>query len=118
MSGIDRFTEGLDRFGLAYEKRGALVLVTLDVEPPHLPGPHQVGTDPPGDFPNAPPHWLHLRAHLGLPDEQGHPSQGRASELGPDWRKWSRQHPKWNGPMGVPEWVAHARSLLLQAYKV
>lgn len=112
MTGIERFVAGLAELGLAHEQRGNLVLVTLDVEPPDRPGPHQVGTDPPNDFPNVPPHWLHLRRDLNLP--QG---GGRDSELGPGWRKWSRKHPKWVAGAGVRQWVAHARSLVLLAQK-
>lgn len=102
----------LAEMGFALEQRGNLVLVTLDVEPPELPGPHQVGADPPNDFPGVPPHWLHLRRDLSLPD-----GGGRESELGDGWRKWSRQHPKWVGGAGVREWLAHTRSLLLMAQR-
>lgn len=110
MSGIDRFMTGLRALGIECEQRGNLVVATLEDSPLGLPGPHEVGADPPGDFPNIPPHWVHLRTELVLPN--GGP---RASELGESWRKWSRQHPRWKPGYGSREWVAHVRSLLLTA---
>jgi hypothetical protein len=111
MSGIARFIDGLGVLGLAAEERGGLVVVTIDVAPEGAPGPHQVGTDPPSDFPRVPPHWLHLRRGLVLPDDPG-----GASELGEGWWKWSRPHPKWRGDDDpVRRWVAHARSLVVTA---
>jgi hypothetical protein len=110
MTGVDRFMAALKDLGLECEQRGQLVVVTLDVSPLNSSGRHQVGADPPNDFPNVPPHWLHLRSDLALP--QG---GAQASELGTDWRKWSRPHPKWVAGAGGREWVSHARSLLLVA---
>ena len=112
MGGLERFMTGLKELGLECEQRGQLVVVTLDVSPPDLPGPHLVGADPPPDFPNIPPHWLHLRSEFALPE-----GKSRESELGPGWRKWSRKHPKWPPGAGARDWLAHARSLLLVAYK-
>lgn len=113
MSGPDRFMTDLTALGLKSERRGNLVLVTLDIEREDLPGPLQVGADPPADFPNVPPHWLHAPRQLALPS--GNP---QASELGPDWLKWSRQHPSWkSGTNGAKLWLAHARSLVLAATK-
>lgn len=112
MDGLKRFTADLERLGFECEQQGQLVVVTLDVTPPELPAYRMVGADPPPDFPNIPPHWLHLSSELALP--QGKP---RESELGPGWRKWSRKHPKWPPGAGVREWVAHARSLLIVANK-
>jgi hypothetical protein len=111
MSGVARFMVGLQELGLEAEERGGLVVVTLDVGPASAPGPHQVGTDPPSDYPRVPPHWLHLRRGLVLGEDPG-----RASELGDDWWKWSRAHPKWKDSDSAARlWVAHARSLLLVA---
>lgn len=111
MSGIARFVADLEGLGFTPERRGDLVLVKLDVALPGAPQLNQVGTDPPKDFPNVPPHWLHLRKELVLDGEEG-----RESELGADWRKWSRKHPDWpGGANGIQSWLAHARSLLLSA---
>lgn len=111
MGGIDRFTDGLEERGFVTERRGNLVLVELDVALPAAPELNQVGTDPPEDFPTVPPHWLHLRKELVLDGEEG-----RDSELGDEWRKWSRKHPDWpGGDNGIQSWLAHARSLLLSA---
>ena len=113
MSGIEEFAARLEELGVKTERRGDLVIATLDVGPPDIPGPHLVGTDPPTDFPNIPPHWLHLSRDLQLPG-----GGGKRSELGDGWLKWSRQHPKWRGgEHGVRHWLAHARSLLLTAHK-
>lgn len=109
MSGLAAFMAGLRELGLEAEQRGGLVLVTLDVGPASAPGPHQVGTDPPNDFPGVPPHWLHLRKGLVLTEDPG-----QASELGEEWWKWSRAHPKWKASNNAARlWVAQARSLLL-----
>jgi hypothetical protein len=102
---------GLERLGLACQKRGSLVLVTLDVGPADLGDERLVAADPPSDFPNVPPHWLHLHRGLLLPG-----GGGQASELGPEWLKWSRPHPKWRGgDHAASRWAAHARALLLTA---
>jgi hypothetical protein len=114
MSGLDRFVADLSALGLECERRNGLVLVTLDVERPDLPGPLRVGADPPNDFPNVPPHWVHAPRQLAIPS--GNP---QASELGPEWLKWSRQHPKWKGGAnGARHWLAHVRSLILAATKI
>jgi len=111
VSGLAEFRSGLEDLGLETEERSGLVVVTLDVGLERVPGPHQVGTDPPSDFPLVPPHWLHLRRGLTLPEDPG-----AASELGEDWWKWSRPHPRWNGGDGAARlWAAHARALLLGA---
>lgn len=111
MSGSDRFVAALEALGYRCRRSGPLVVVTVDVAPAGGAGALDVGADPPGDFPNAPPHWLHLRSGLVLPE--GGP---QASELGPEWRKWSRPHPRWRpGSSGAREWLAHARSLILTA---
>ena len=112
MNGIDQFIAGVQKLGLKFRQVGNHVVVTLDVSPPGLSNPPDVGADPPADFPNIPPHWVHLPSDLALPE--GKP---RPSELGESWRKWSRQHPKWRASLGVPGWVAHVRSLLLIAFK-
>ena len=111
MTGIDQFVAGLAELGFRPEKRGSFVVVRLDVAVAERDDLSMVGTDPPGDFPNIPPHWLHLRKELALPGESGN-----ASELGDDWRKWSRKHPKWRGgDNAVQAWLAQVRSLLLVA---
>jgi len=111
MSGLARFVAGLHELGFQAEDRGGFAVVTLDVGPVTAPGPHQVATDPPKDFPGVPPHWLHLHKGLVLSEDPGKPS-----ELGDEWWKWSRAHPKWKGgDHAVRLWVAHARSLLLVA---
>ncbi|MDE2981525.1 MAG: hypothetical protein OXU74_10060 [Gemmatimonadota bacterium] len=102
---------GLEELGLTPEQRGSLVVVKLDITIAGRADLSVVGTDPAGDFPNIPPHWLHLRKELALPEETG-----RSSQLGDGWRKWSRQHPSWRGgDNAVQAWLAHARSLLLMA---
>jgi hypothetical protein len=111
MSGIERFIAGLEQLGLKAELRGTLVVVIQDIAPEGRAELALLGADPPVDFPNVPPHWLHLHRDLVLPNGSGH-----ASELGEQWRKWSRQHPKWKGGESASRaWLAHARSLLLQA---
>jgi hypothetical protein len=114
MNGLERFIADLSALGRECERRNGLVVVTLDVERPDLVGPLQVGADPPNEFPNLPPHWLHAPRQLAIPG--GSP---QASELGPDWLKWSRTHPKWKGGANAATlWLAHARSLVLAATKV
>jgi hypothetical protein len=111
MSGIERFMTGLEKLGLKPEQHGVLVVLVQDIEPMGRPDLSQMGADPPNDFPNTPPHWLHLHRDLLLSEGAGKPS-----ELGDGWRKWSRPHPKWKGGENAcREWLAHARSLLLQA---
>jgi hypothetical protein len=110
-AGAASFIAGLQALGLEAEARNGVVLIRLDIGPPSAPGPHQVGTDPPDDYPRVPPHWLHLPRGLVLTEDPG-----RASELGEEWWKWSRAHPKWKvGGDPARLWLAHARSLLLQA---
>ena len=102
---------GLAELGFRPKQQGSLVVVTLDIAIAERADLSVVGTDPPGDFPNIPPHWLHLRKELALPGEAG-----RSSDLGGGWRRWSRPHPSWKGgDNAVQEWLAHARSLLLAA---
>lgn len=111
MGGIERFIADLEELGFPTERRGNLVVVELDVSHPADPNLNEVATDPPPDFPNVPPHWLHLHESLALEDEQG-----RDSELGGTWRKWSRKHPNWRGGhRAIQAWLAQARSLLLSA---
>jgi len=114
MNGVAAFVAGLRELGLEPEQRGGLVVVILDVGPASARGPHRVGADPPNDYPRVPPHWLHLQRGLVLAEDPG-----RASELGDDWWRWSRPHPKWKGnDNAARQWVAHARSLLLVAQVV
>ncbi len=102
---------GLRACGLTVEQRGALVVATLDCGPSGTVRSQAVGADPPDDFPNVPPHWLHLPKGIRLPGDAG-----QASELGDDWWRWSRPHPKWKGgESGARSWIAHVRSLLLTA---
>lgn len=117
MSGRHRFKAALEDLGLEVEERGNLALVSFDLGPGGSPGPHLLATDPPNDFPNVPPHWLHLRKGIKLPGDSRKPSDpGRASELGDDWWRWSRPHPKWKGgSTAAQQWAAHIRSLLLRA---
>ncbi len=112
MDGVDRFVEQLSRLGFEVERRDQLAVV-------HLAGPSgggageavALGADPPNDYPSVPPHWLHLPAGLSLPE--GNP---RSSELGSEFRKWSRPHPSWVGDeRSGQRWLAHARSLLAEA---
>ena len=111
MNGLARFIADVTALGMTVEARGALVLVTLDVGHPAAPELRLVATDPPADFPLTPPHWLHLPKRFVLG-----PDGGRDSELGSDWRRWSRSHPKWPGGANPARpWVAHARSLYLSA---
>lgn len=111
MTGMERFVTGLADLGFRPKQRGSLVVVTLDVAIAERADLSVVGTDPPEDFPNIPPHWLHLRKELALPGETG-----RSSLLGEGWQRWSRQHPSWTGgDKAVQAWLAHARSLLLTA---
>ena len=111
MGGPERFVVDIEELGLQAEQRGPIVIVALDVAPAGSSGLHQVGTDPPADFPNVAPHWLHLRRGLILCEDPG-----RASELGDEWWRWSRAHPKWTGGANAARlWLAHARSLLLGA---
>ena len=111
MTGTEHFMAGLAEFHFRPERRGSLVVVKLDIAVAERADLSEVGTDPPGDFPNIPPHWLHLRKELALPGETG-----RLSKLGEGWLKWSRQHPSWKGgDNAVQAWLAHARSLLLMA---
>jgi len=111
MTGIERFMADLMELGFKPQQRGSLVVVELDVTVDGRIDLNDVATDPPADFPNVPPHWIHLRKELMLPD-----GGGRTSVLGDGWRRWSRQKNPWTGgDRGVREWLAHARSLLLAA---
>jgi hypothetical protein len=112
MTGPEEFTSGLTQIRLTWEVRGKLVLVGMDVAPQGWACPFTIGTDPPADFPRTPPHWLHLPKALSLPDESG-----RLSELGPEWRKWSRSCPGWVDatPNPIGQWAAQVRSLILAA---
>ena len=102
---------GLAELGFRPKQQGSLVVVKLDIVMAESADLSIVGADPPGDFPNIPPHWLHLRKELALPE-----GAGKSSALGDGWRKWSRQHPSWKGgDNAVQAWIAHARSLLLAA---
>ena len=110
MSGVERFMTGIRALGYEVERRGDIIVATLDFGPGGVARLQLVATEPPGDFPNAPPHWLHLPKGVTLPGDAG-----KASELGDEWWKWSRPHPKWRGEAGVRAWLAHVRSLLLPA---
>ena len=111
MTGIAHFVAGLKEVGCRPEQRGSLVVVKLDIVVAERADLSVVATDPPDDFPNIPPHWLHLPKELALPGETG-----SSSELGDDWRKWSRKHPRWKGgDNAVQAWLAQVRSLLLTA---
>ena len=108
MSGIESFINGLDQLGIETERRGGLVLLTLDIVAGDT-GQPLAATDPPPDFPNVPPHWLHLPKDVQLIG-----SGSRDSELGPDWLRWSRPHPNWvGGEHASKRWLAHVRSLIL-----
>lgn len=109
MPGIEQFMEELAELGFLAERRGELVLVTLDVTPNGEGQGVQVATDPPTTYPLNPPHWLHVPSAYELPG-----GQGQASPLGSRWRKWSRKHPNWKGVTDARKWLAHARSLVLQ----
>lgn len=112
MPGPDEFQAGLSALGFRTERRGQLVVVTVDAPLGPLAGSTvDVGTDPPGDFPRVPPHWVHLPERIELP------GGGRnASELGSGWSKWSRQHPRWRAELAAAnQWLAHVRSLLAVA---
>lgn len=117
MDGLHRFMVALEDLGLKVEERGALAIVSFDLGPGGSPGPHLLATDPPNDFPNVPPHWLHLRKGITLPGDSRKPSDpGQPSDLGADWWRWSRLHPRWKGgPNAARQWAAHVRSLLLLA---
>lgn len=117
MSGRQSFMADLKDLGFEVEERGNLAIVSFDLGPGGRPGPHLLATDPPSDFPNVPPHWLHLRKGIRLPGDSRKPSDlGQASELGADWWRWSRAHPSWKGgPTAARQWAAHVRSLLLLA---
>lgn len=93
-------------------RRGGLVIVSIPIELGAAAGSSvEVGTDPPLDYPRVPPHWVHLPKQFELPGGSRNPS-----ELGPEWSKWSRQHPHWRGGAGAAHaWIAHIRSLLAQA---
>jgi len=112
MPGPDEFQAGLSALGVPTERWGSLVVV--DVDPPLGPAggqPVQVAADPPPDYPRVPPHWVHLPVRFELP------GGGRnASELGAEWSKWSRAHPRWRGgPGAANQWLAHVRALLAEA---
>ncbi len=97
--------------GFAVTPRGPIVVVTLDCALGGDAGVIEIGTDPPPDFPATPPHWVHLPAGIALPSDEG-----RESELGTAWRKWSRPHPRWRTDAPpLRQWLAHMRSLLLLA---
>ena len=112
MPGPDEFEASLASLGVRTERRGSLVVA--EVEPPLGPAAGtcvQVGTDPPLDFPRVPPHWVHLPSRFELPG-----GSRNASELGPEWSKWSRAHPRWRGGAGAAnQWLAHIRALLAEA---
>ncbi len=111
MAGLKGFMAGLAELGLRPKQRGSLVVVELDIAITERPDLSVVGADPPDDFPNIPPHWLHLRKELALPE-----GAGKSSDLGDGWRRWSRPHPSWKGgDNAAQEWLAHARSLFLAA---
>jgi hypothetical protein len=109
MAGPEEFEAGLASLGLQTERRGDLVVV--EVDPPLGPAAGTlvaVGADPPPDYPRVPPHWVHLAARFELPG-----GSRNASELGPEWSKWSRTHPRWRGgPAAANQWLAHVRALL------
>ena len=111
MDGVDRFLEHLRQHGLKVRRRGELAVVELNIVEGPLRGDEvEVGTDPPADYPNVPPHWLHLPAALSLKH-----GTGQASELGTGYLKWSRPHPRWIGDdRSGRRWVAHTRSLLAE----
>ena len=112
MSGLEDFESGLSALGLKTGRRGDLVVV--EVEPPLGPAAGtlvEVGADPPTDFPRIPPHWVHLPVRFELPG-----GSRNASELGAEWSKWSRPHPRWRAGPGAPnQWLAHVRALLAVA---
>lgn len=112
MPGPDEFAEELSKLGFETERRGAIVVVHVDVPLGPLAGSVvAVGTDPPNDFPRVPPHWVHLPEKIDLPGGKRQPS-----ELGAGWSKWSRQHPRWRAERAAPnQWLAHVRSLLAEA---
>jgi hypothetical protein len=115
MPGPDEFETSLSSLGRRTERRGGIVVVQVDVPLGPAAGTLvDVGTDPPSDYPRVPPHWVHL------PDRFELPGGGRtASELGPGWSKWSRQHPRWRGEQGAAnQWLAHVRSLIAAAIVV
>ncbi len=112
MPGPQEFEANLASLGVRTERREGLIIA--DVEPPlgSAAGTRvQVGTDPPADYPRVPPHWVHLNSRFELPG-----GSRNASELGPEWSKWSRAHPRWRGGAGAAnQWLAHIRALLAEA---
>jgi hypothetical protein len=112
MTGPEAFAESLSGLGRATERRGAIVIVQVDVPTGPLAGTVVgVGADPPNDFPRVPPHWVHLAERIELPG-----GKRQASELGAGWSKWSRKHPCWRAELSpARQWIAHVRSLLATA---
>jgi hypothetical protein len=112
MPGPEEFEAGLSSHGFRTRRRGHLVVVRVD--PPLGPAAGtfvEVGTDPPPDYPRIPPHWVHLPVRFEL---SGGGRDG--SELGAEWSKWSRPHPRWRGGSGAAnQWLGHVRALLAEA---
>jgi hypothetical protein len=111
-AGIHSFVDAMSAAGRQVDVREPIVLVLVDVPLGiHAGAEVWVGADPPQDFPTVPPHWLHLPQTIDLAD-----GGKQASELGPDWAKWSRPHKRWtDGPRPEIQWLAHARAVLAQA---
>lgn len=109
----DAFTAGLQASGARPQRRGPLIVYTVDV----ISGPQAGAAIETGveiaelaGWPVAPPHWIHLPATVVFEHTN---SQDSAV---PGWVRHSRQVFDWGlDPDPGQAWLAHVRGVLGQA---
>ncbi|WP_319446143.1 MULTISPECIES: hypothetical protein [unclassified Mycobacterium] len=107
---VDVFVADLLALGAAPERRGPLIVYTVDV----ISGPHSGAMMGTGvevaelvGWPIAPPHWIHLPAAVVFEHTNSQPSPVDG------WIRHSRQINDWGSdPDPGQAWVAHVRGVL------
>lgn len=111
--GVEGFVAGLRRCGCTPEIRNDVVVFTVvPVGGVRAEASTETGvaTDELGQWPAAPPHWVHLPGDVRLAR-----TNTQLSSI-PGWLKHSRQPHNWgNAPEPAQAWIAHIRGMLEEA---
>ena len=94
------------------------VIISHDVATGRFAGQHiRLGFEVPPDFPRTPPHGPHFSPCLlpANPSVKTHPDRVHNSNLGAEWRHWSRDFTHWRGKEGVAGYLAFVAHLFATA---
>jgi hypothetical protein len=110
---VSRFVAGLESLGAAPVRRGSLIVYRIDA----IGGRHAgqvietaIETSEAGNWPVAPPHWIHLPATVTFAHTNSQPSEVAG------WLRHSRQIADWGADAEPARaWLAHVRGVLATA---